>query len=62
MFTNIASGFIRDGKVLTESTCLSADTKPTTGVANGSLCFEMDTKKFYMFDEAGAQWLEVAGE
>ena len=38
--------------------CLSTDTKPTTGIANGSVCLEMDTGKIYLFDEANAEWLE----
>ena len=48
-------------KQIKEVACLSTDTKPTEGVANGSICIEMDTGKIYMFNEAGAEWLEVAG-
>lgn len=44
-----------------EGECLSTDTKPTTDIANGSILIEMDTGSIYMFDEAGADWLEVAG-
>ncbi len=39
-----------------EGACLSSDTKPTTGVANGSLLLEMNTSTLYMFDEAGNTW------
>lgn len=48
-------------KQIKEVACLSTDTKPTEGVANGSICIEMNTGKIYMFNEAGAEWLEVAG-
>ena len=37
---------------------LSTDTKPTTGVVNGSAFIEMDTSTIYFFDAAGNQWLE----
>ena len=37
---------------------LSTDTKPTTGVVNGSAFIEMDTSTIYFFDAAGDQWLE----
>ena len=43
-----------------EAVCLSTDTKPTTGIANGSLCLEMDTGKIYAFNEAGSAWVELA--
>lgn len=38
--------------------CLSTDDKPT-GASNGSILYEMDTKKFYMFDKANSQWREM---
>lgn len=44
-----------------EGECLSTDTKPTI-YANGSILLEMDTAKFYAFDEANSEWLEVTGE
>ena len=40
---------------------LSTDTKPTTGVVNGSAFIEMDTSTIYFFDAAGNQWLEWGG-
>lgn len=40
--------------------CKSTDTKPTDGIVNGSMCLEMDTGKFYAFDAAGEQWVELA--
>ena len=48
-------------KIRIEAACLSTDTKPTDGVANGSVCIEMDTGKVYMFDETNAEWLEWGG-
>ena len=36
---------------------MSADSKPTEHVNNADIFYEMDTKKVYLFDEAGQQWL-----
>ena len=47
-------------KILVEAVCLSTDSKPTTGIANGSMCIEMDTGKIYAFNEAGSAWIELA--
>lgn len=38
---------------------LSTDTKPTTGIANGSTFLEMNTGKIFMFNEDGNAWVEV---
>ena len=35
----------------------STDDKPTNGVRNGSVFFEMDTGLTYMFDEEHTEWL-----
>lgn len=45
----------KDAKVV-EIACLSTDTKPTTGIVTGSICFEVNTGKIFMFDEAGGTW------
>lgn len=45
-------------KYYREGECLSTDTKPTNGWANGSKLIEMDTSKVFMFDEANSQWRE----
>lgn len=37
---------------------LSTDTKPTEGVENGSVFYEMDTHNVFMFDGENVQWLE----
>lgn len=39
---------------------LSTDTKPTKDVRNGSVFYEMDTVKVFMFDEQNKTWLEQA--
>lgn len=45
---------------------LSTDTKPTNDdlkegiIPNGSVFFEMDTSKVYMFDYDGQKWIEVS--
>lgn len=36
---------------------LSTDEKPM-GVKNGSLCYEIDTGKIFMFDEENKNWVE----
>jgi len=45
-------------KIYGEGVCLSGDTKPTTGIVNGTVLVEMDTGTVYFFDEAGGQWKE----
>lgn len=60
MFTKRFASYYSSGKILIEAACLSADTKPTTGIANGSLCLEMDTGKIYAFNETASAWVEVA--
>jgi hypothetical protein len=60
MFTNLTASYT-NGDVLSEAACLSTDTKPTTGIANGSLCIEIDTGDIYMFDAAGAEWNKING-
>ena len=44
------------GKNKVKIECLSTDSKPTTGIANGSVLIEMDTSNIYFFDEANATW------
>lgn len=42
-----------------EGFCLSTDTKPTTGIANGSNVLEMDTGDAYAFNQAGTAWVKL---
>lgn len=37
---------------------LTADTKPTENVPNGSLFVEMDGQKLFAFDAENASWIE----
>ena len=37
----------------------STDTKPTLGVKNAQVFFEMDTKGAFMFDADTSTWLKV---
>lgn len=39
-----------------EGDCLSTDVKPTTGIFNGSVLREMDTKTRYKFDADNNVW------
>ena len=41
---------------LCEGVCTSEDTKPTTGIENGSKLMEMDTSTLYMFDKESGEW------
>lgn len=58
MVTNRQTFYFANGKVMVEAAGLSTDTKPTTGIANGSTFIEMDTSKLYFFDEANSTWEE----
>ena len=59
MFTNNKAKYYGDNKVLIDAACLKTDTKPTTGIANGSKCIEMDTGKTFMFNEEDSEWEEL---
>ena len=47
------------GSVTYEYRGLSTDKKPTERVGNGSVFFEMDTCKVFMFDEKAKKWIEL---
>ena len=36
----------------------SEEDKPTSGISDGSVFIETDTKKVYMYDETNATWRE----
>ena len=38
---------------------LSTDDKPIASVGNGDRFYEMDTKKMFLFDGAGKEWLPL---
>lgn len=46
-----------DGTTFREGVCLSTDTKPTSGMANGSKLEEMDTGAIYRFDCDSGDWI-----
>lgn len=59
MFTTVKAHYAGNEKSYIEGACLSTDSKPTDGIANGSLCLEMDSGKIYAFNEAGSAWVEI---
>ena len=59
MFTTIKAHYAGNEKSYVEAACLSTDTKPTDGIANGSVCLEMNTGKVFVFNEAGGVWVEL---
>lgn len=60
MITITKSTQLTNDTVLIEAICKSTDTKPTDGIANGSICLVMDSGKLYAYDEAGETWIELA--
>ena len=59
MFTTIKAHYAGNEKSYIEAACLSTDDKPTDGIANGSVCLEMNTGKVFVFNEAGSAWVEL---
>ena len=60
MFSITKSTYTGNNKILIEAVCLADDSKPTTGIANGSMCIVMDTGKIYVYNEAGETWVELS--
>ena len=48
-----------DGKLHIGVSCLSTDTKPTEGVATGSILLEADTGDLYVFNEDASTWTKL---
>lgn len=44
------------GKIMAKLACDSDDVKPTSGVATGSTCLEVDTGDMYIFSEDDKEW------
>lgn len=44
--------------VYKEIALTSSDTKPTKGIATGSICVEVDTGNVFFFNEAAEEWVE----
>lgn len=59
MITVASSVWRGDAREIREYRGLSTDTKPTENECNGSVFFEIDTSKVYMYDEASHQWREI---
>ena len=51
---------VSNGAVLAniEGSCLSTDTKPTAGIATGSIMVEANTGDVYFFDEVSGDWVK----
>ncbi len=60
MFTFLKATQTDEDSALVEAVCLSTDSKPTSGITNGSICIEMNTGKIFMFNEAGSAWVELS--
>lgn len=58
MIIVVSSTWRGDAREIREYRGLSTDTKPQNDT-NGSVFFEMDTGKVYMYDEANHQWREL---
>lgn len=61
MIRILATTFLKTGLAYREYAGLSQDTKPTEGLATGSVFMEVDTGDVYLFDEAGVEWHKVGG-
>lgn len=59
MFSILKSIYVGNEKCLVQAACKTADTKPTDGIANGSICFDMEASAFSMFDEASSAWVDL---
>ena len=46
-----------------EGVCLSTDTKPIAGIANGSILYAVDTSEGtmakYIYNQSGAAWVAI---
>lgn len=54
-----AEGFIVVTKNYIEIACDSSDTKPTDGIATGSIALEADTADVYLFNEKTSSWVKA---
>ena len=44
-----------------EASGLSTETKPTKGIATGSVFIEVDTSDAYFFNEESGEWIKAGG-
>ena len=59
MFTVIKAHYAGNEKSYVQAVCKTGDAKDTEGIANGSICFNMETGTFSMFDEGAGDWLDL---
>ena len=59
MFTVIKAHYAGNEKSYVQAVCKTGDTKDTDGIANGSICFNMETSVFSMFDEGAGDWTDL---
>lgn len=59
-YLNYATHEIVNGQPMlyVEAAGASTETKPTTGIVDGSTFLETDTGDLYVFSEAGAAWVK----
>ena len=57
MRINVTTAYA-DGKKQVEIFGTSSETKPTTGIAFGSVFIEVDTGKAFLFNETASEWVE----
>lgn len=62
MISSTLLNSIPAGEQYIEGVCLSTDSKPTEGIANGSRLIEMDTGTIYYYDKDGEQWLAFGAQ
>ena len=58
MIRQINGKIVGDANIV-EIACLHDDTKPTEGIATGSLALEVDTGDIYAFDEVSGDWNKI---
>lgn len=58
----VKRGFTQENGVdmfYVELSCDSSETKPTTGIIDGSVAIESNTGKGFLFNEKSGDWVEV---
>lgn len=57
-YVPVKSGDGYETKNVCDVWCRSSETKPTDGLADGSVCTEIDTGKVFFYDEVNQSWVE----
>jgi len=58
MITYVKQKSYDNDSIYIEIACESSDTKPTDGIATGSVAYEVDTGYIYMFSEKTSAWVK----